>query len=91
MKYQKGSDLPIFSTLEERTEEAPWGDTWKILILGQEQCLEAGEDILTPTESPYKLPINLEEAEKYVIVANLMREDMTNMWSKEDLLGKYGG
>ena len=25
--YQKGLDPPIFSTLKELTNEAPWGDT----------------------------------------------------------------
>ena len=28
-RYQKGSYPPIFTTLEERTKEAPWGDTRK--------------------------------------------------------------
>ena len=27
--YQKVSDPPIFVTIEERTKEALWGDTWK--------------------------------------------------------------
>ena len=61
LRYQKGSDTPIFATLEERTKEAPWGDTWKIRILGQEKILDAEEELLTPSESPYQIPTNLEE------------------------------
>ena len=37
VRYQKGSDQPRFVTLEDRTKEAPWGDTWKIRILVQER------------------------------------------------------
>ena len=36
MRYQKGSDLPRVTTLEERTKESPWVETWKIRILGKE-------------------------------------------------------
>ena len=35
VQYQKEPHLPIFSTLEERTKEASWGDTQKIHILDQ--------------------------------------------------------
>ena len=59
--YQKVSDPPRFATLEESTKESPWGDTWKIRILVQDNILDAGEDLLTPTESPYQIPTNLEE------------------------------
>ena len=59
VQYQKGSDPPIFSTLEERTKEDPWGDAWKIRILGQYKSLEAVEDLLTPTNSPSQIPTNL--------------------------------
>ena len=52
-RYQKGSDPPRFDTLEERTKEDPREDTWKIRILGQDKSLDAGEDLLTPTESPF--------------------------------------
>ena len=41
MQYKKGLDPPIFSTLEERTKEAPWRYNWKILILGQDKSLES--------------------------------------------------
>ena len=85
--YQKGSDPTKFATLEERTKEDPWGDTWKIRILGQDKSLEAGEDLLAPTESPYKIPTNLEELDKDVIGAYLTKKDMTKLWSTNDLLG----
>ena len=49
MIYHKGSDPPIFATLEERTKEATWGDTRKIQILGQEESLEVGEDLVNLT------------------------------------------
>ena len=52
LRYQKGLYPPRFSTLEERTKEAPWEDTQKIRVFGQGNILEAGEDLLTPTESP---------------------------------------
>ena len=41
VKYQKESDPPIFSTLDEHTKEAPWRDTWKIRFLVQDKILEA--------------------------------------------------
>ena len=72
---------PIFIAQEERTKEAPWGDTCKIRILGQYKSLESGEDLLTPTESPFKIPTNLEDVDKDVIGDELTREDMAKMWS----------
>ena len=45
--YQKVSYPPIFVNLEEQTKEDPWVDIWKIQILGQDESLEAGEDLLT--------------------------------------------
>ena len=39
VRYQKGSDPPIFSTLEERTKEDPWGDTSKIRNVSQHESL----------------------------------------------------
>ena len=89
MKYPKGSDLPIFATLEECTKESPWGDTWNICILGKDQWLKAGEDLLTPTEIPSKIPINLEEVEKDMIISNLTREDMAKLCSTGYLLVQY--
>ena len=59
MRYQKGSYPSIFSNLEECNKEAPWGDTWKIRIWGQYESLEAGEDLLTPADSPSQIPTNL--------------------------------
>ena len=59
IRYQKGPDPPIFATLEERTKEALWGDTWKTRILGQDESLEAGEDLITLTESPSQIQTNL--------------------------------
>ena len=67
VRCQKGSYPPIFANLERHINEATWGDTWKILILGQNESLEAGEDLLTPTKSPSQTPINLEEVDKNMI------------------------
>ena len=50
--YQKGSYKHTFNTIEERTKETPWGDTWRIRILGQDESLEAEEYLLNPTYSP---------------------------------------
>ena len=77
--YQKGTYLPIFYTLDERTKEVPWGDTWKIRILGQDKSLEAGKDLLTLIKSPLYFPTNLEEVEKDTLGYNLNREDMTKL------------
>ena len=58
MRYQKGSDKPRFATLEEHTKEAPWGNTCKIQVFGQDDILEAREDLLTLTKSPSQIPTN---------------------------------
>ena len=79
MRYQKGSDPPRFATLEERTKAAPWGDTRKTRILGQYKSLKAVEDLLTTTESPSQIPTNMEYVVKYVIGAELTREDMEKL------------
>ena len=42
VRYQKGQNPPKFSTIKEHTKEPPWGDTWKIRILGQDKSLESG-------------------------------------------------
>ena len=73
VRYQKVSYPPMFATLEERTKEAPWVYTCKIRVLGQDKRLETGEDLLTPTDSPYKIPTNLEEVGKYMIGDKLTR------------------
>ena len=86
VRYQKGSDPPRSSTLEERTKDDPWGDTCKIRIWGQGKILEAREDLLTLTESPYQIPTNLEEVDKDAVGSELTREDVDNLWSTEDLL-----
>ena len=87
LRYHKGSYQPRLFTLEERTKEAPWGDTWKIrLILVQDKILEVGEDLLTPTESPSQIPTNLKEVYKYAIGSDLTRGYMDKLWSTEDLL-----
>ena len=67
MKHQKGSIQHRFVTLEEHIKKAPWGDTQKIRILGQEERLEAGEELLFLTKIPYQLPTNLNEVEKDVV------------------------
>ena len=85
-RYQKGSDLPIFATLEEHNKEAPWGDTWKILILGQDKSLEVGKDLLTTTKRPSQIPTNLEEVDKYSMGVEITREDMAKLWSTYDIL-----
>ena len=88
MIFQKGSDLPIFSTLEEHTKEASWRDTCKFQILCQYYNLEEGEDLLTPTESPSQIPTNLEEVDKDAVGSNLATENMANLWSTDELLGQ---
>ena len=62
VRYHKVSDQPRFVTLEEITKDDPWGDTWKIHILGQYESLETGEDIITMTNSAPQTPPNFEEA-----------------------------
>ena len=64
VRYQKESYTPTLSTLEERNEEAPWEETYKICILGQDESLEPGEDLISPTKSPSQIPTNLEEVYK---------------------------
>ena len=86
--YHKGSDPPKFSTLEKRTKEDTWGDTWKIQILGQGEIPESGEHLLTPTEIPSQIPTKLEEVGKYVVGDNLTREDMVRTWLTKDPLGR---
>ena len=85
-RYQKGSDLPRFATLEKRTKESPWGDTWKIRILGQGKILEAGQDLITPTKIPSKIPINFEEVDQDAIGGEFTREHMVNICSTKDPL-----
>ena len=86
-RYQKGSDTNRFVTLEERTKEAYWGDTYKIRILGQNESLETVEDPLTTTKSPSQIPTNLEEVgDKDTVEANITREDMAELWSINDPL-----
>ena len=89
VRYHMESDQPTFETLEERTNEAPWGDTRKIRIWGQDGSLEAGKDLLTPNKSPYQIPTKLEEVYKDVIGAKLTKEVMAKLCSTEDLLGRY--
>ena len=67
VRYRKGSDTPRFATLEEHTKEAPWGDTWKLWILGQYKSLEAGEDLLILTDSSSQIPTKLEDVKKDAI------------------------
>ena len=55
--------------------------------MGQDKILEAREDLLNPTKSPYQTPLNLYEVEKYAVGAKFTREDMDKLWSTEDLLG----
>ena len=86
VRYQKGSDPPVFSTLEEHTKEAPWVDIWIIRIWGQDNILEAGEDLLTPNNIPSQIPTNLEEVEKETVGAELTRKYMAKLWSSEEPL-----
>ena len=62
--YHKGLNPPRFDNLEDRTKEAPWGDTCKIRVWGQEESLEADEDLPTLTKSPPQIPTKLEEVDK---------------------------
>ena len=71
MRYQKGEDDPWFATLVESILEAPWGDTWKILVWGIEDTLEVGEDLLTHTKISSQHPNNL--LEKDVLGVDIMR------------------
>ena len=73
VKYQNVSDQPCFSTLVEHIKEAPWLDTCKIRILGQEMILESGEDFLTLTETPFQLPTSLDELENDMVGYELTR------------------
>ena len=73
VRYQKGTDPPIFSTLKDLNKEYSWGNTWKIRILGQYKILEAGEDLLTPPRSPYQLLTNLDWVDKDALLAKLTR------------------
>ena len=57
--------------------------------MGQNECLEVGEDLLTPTDIQSQIPTNLEEEVKYVVGSELTREDMANIWSTKDLLVWY--
>ena len=50
--------------------------------------MEEVESLLTPTESPYQIPTNLEELDKYTEESNIVREDMDELWSTENLLGQ---
>ena len=52
--YQKDEYQPLFSTLEEHTKDTYGGNTWKIRDWGQEENIEAVEDLLNKTESPSK-------------------------------------
>ena len=87
--HQKGSYPPWFSTLEERAKEDPWGDTWKIQILGQDESLEVVGNLLTPTKSPPQIPTNLGEVRKYAAGSDIMRKKMAKIWSSEYLLVWY--
>ena len=56
--------------------------------MGQYKILEIGEDLLTLTDCPSKLPTNLEEVYWNAIGDNTTREDMAKIWSTKDLLGR---
>ena len=47
VRYQKWSDPPRLATIEDRTKEDPWGDTWKPRILVKNKSPKAGEYLLT--------------------------------------------
>ena len=61
-RYQKWSDSTRFATLEERTKEAPSGDTYKIRILGQDNSRGYIPKIFA-LENPYSL--NPEESDLF--------------------------
>ena len=64
------------------------GKHLEIHILDQDKSLESREDLVTPTDIQYQIPTNLEDVDKDMIGADLMREDMANLWSTKDLLGR---
>ena len=56
--------------------------------MGQDKILEAGDNLINPTDIPSQIPTNLEEVEKDVIGAELTREEMAKIFSTEDPLGQ---
>ena len=56
--------------------------------MGQDKSLEAGDNLINPTDIPSQIPTNLEEADKYAIGSKLTREDMAKLWSTKDILGR---
>ena len=78
-RYQKGADQPRFATLEERIKEASRGDTWKIRVFGQNETLEAGEDLLAPNKIPSQISTNLEEVDKDVVGSKFTRKEVPKL------------
>ena len=56
--------------------------------MGQYESLEVGEDLLTMTKSTSQLPTKLEELGNDIVGADIMREDMANIWSTEEFWGQ---
>ena len=56
--------------------------------MGQYDILEAGEDLLTPIKRTSQIPTNLEEVDKYSVRAKLTSDDISKLWSTEDLFGR---
>ena len=51
-EYTKGTYHLQFYTFKKHTKESLLGDNDKIIILGQEETLQSGEDLITPTKRP---------------------------------------
>ena len=63
MMYLRGSYNHRFVTLDECTKEYSWENTWIIMIIVDEETLEAGEYLLTPNKIPSQLSSNMEDSE----------------------------
>ena len=86
VKCHTGECQHHFSGLVDHTRESPWGDTWVIRTLGQEDTLEVGEDLITPSESPYQIPTNLEDIVIEVDGADLAMEDVSKLWPTKNIV-----
>ena len=88
MRYQKGHIHPDFHS-KGAHQVGSMGRHLEIYILGQDEILEAGEDLLTPTGIPSQITTNSEEVDKESVGYELTREDMAKLWPTEDLLVWY--
>ena len=59
VKYLTGGLIHQFNILKDFTKGYVWGENCKILILGQEETLVVGEELLNPIKITSQLPNNL--------------------------------